>query len=206
VVLSTPHLGEVWIIDHSTTTEEAAGSSGGRWGHGGDLLYRWGNPKLYGAGGEAEHWLDYQHNPTWIDAGPGNELRLLVFNNGMHREAEDSRVEELVLPFDPKRGFLREPGAAFGPKLPAWTYVDPKTFYSPYISGAQRLPNGNTLICAGVPGRVFEVTAAGEIVWEFLNPHGGDHPAPTQAGQAPRTALFRATRIAKDHPGLAGRL
>jgi hypothetical protein len=123
--------------------------------------------------------------------GPGNELRPRLHQRHAPR-GRGPRVEELVLPFDAKRGFLREPGAAFGPKLPAWTYVDPKTFYSPYISGAQRLPNGNTLICAGVPGRVFEVTAAGEIVWEFLNPHGGDHPAPTQAGQAPRTALFRA--------------
>jgi hypothetical protein len=205
VLLSSPHMCEVWVIDHSTTTAEASASSGGRWGHGGDLLYRWGNPKLYGAGTESERWLDYQHNPTWLATGNPDELRILLFNNGMHREAEDSRVEELVLPFDPKRGFVRQPPAAFGPELPAWSYVDPKTFYSPYISGAQRLPNGNTLICAGVPGRVFEVTRAGEIVWEYLNPLGGDHPAPSQAGQAPRTALFRATRIAKDHPGLAGR-
>ena len=43
--------------------------------------------------------------------------------------------------------------------------------HSPYISSAQRLPNGNTLITQGSDGRVFEVTADHEIVWEFINPY-----------------------------------
>ena len=109
------------------------------------------------------------------------------------------------LPFDPAKGFLREPGQAFGPKDPAWSYSEKGTFLSPFISGAQRLPNGNTLICSGAQGRVFEVTQAGQVVWDFENPHGGDFMAPQNAGQAPANALFRATRIAADHPGLAGR-
>ena len=45
IVLSVPRFNEVWVIDHSTTTAEAAGHTGGRWGRGGDLLYRWGNPR-----------------------------------------------------------------------------------------------------------------------------------------------------------------
>ena len=45
IALSTPRFNEIWIIDHSTTTEQAAGHSGGRWKKGGDLLYRWGNPR-----------------------------------------------------------------------------------------------------------------------------------------------------------------
>ena len=43
-------------------------------------------------------------------------------------------------------------------------------FFSPYISGAQRLPNGNTLICEGVHGRIFEVTPARDVVWEYISP------------------------------------
>jgi hypothetical protein len=206
IVLSTPHFCELWVIDHSTTTEEAGWSSGGRFGRGGDLLWRWGNPRNYGCGADSDRKLFYQHNPEWIAGSKPGELRLLVFNNGRERSDGDySSVDELVLPFDPERGFSRAAGQPYGPSAPAWTYADKDTFYSPFISGAQRLPNGNTLICSGAQGRVFEVTPAGQVVWDFENPHGGDVMAPQNAGQAPPQALFRATRVALDHPGLAGR-
>ena len=54
-----------------------------------------------------------------------------------------------------------------------WEYHDQSLFdfFSPYISGAQRLPNGNTLICEGCDGRIFEVTSGGQVVWEYVNPH-----------------------------------
>jgi len=53
-----------------------------------------------------------------------------------------------------------------------WQYADQSLFelFSPYISGAQRLANGNTLIGEGVHGRLFEVTREGEVVWEFVSP------------------------------------
>lgn len=204
IVLSTPHLDELWVIDHSTTTEEAAGASGGRWGHGGDLLWRWGNPRVYGHGEDGDRALFYQHNPTWIEGEHPTELRLLLFNNGGGRPGGDhSSLDELVLPFDPERGFLRDEGRPFGPTEPVWSYSAPGAFFSPFISGAQRLPNGNTLACSGVPGRIFEVTYEGRIVWEFLNPYEGE---PIEVpGSPPRTAVFRATRVPKDHPGLQGR-
>ncbi|MBL8768161.1 MAG: hypothetical protein JNL94_12375, partial [Planctomycetes bacterium] len=76
-------------------------------------------------------------------------------------------------------------------------------FFSSFISGAQRLTNGNTLICSGENGRIFEVTADGEIVWDYWNEHGGDSPKePGPTGMVEPFALFRATRIAKDHPGV----
>lgn len=201
VVLSSPNLNELWVIDHSTTTEEAASSSGGRRGRGGDLLWRWGNPRNYGAGGAADQKLFFQHNPTWVPAEKPGELRLLVFNNGQGRPGgEHSSVDELVLPFDPAKGFVREKGQPFGPAEPVWSYSAPGEFYSSFISGAQRLPNGNTLICSGAQGRVFEVTRDERIVWDYHNPFR----AKTD-GSIPANALFRARRIAKDHPGLAGR-
>jgi len=203
IVLSTPHLSELWVIDHSTTTEQAAFHSGGRFGKGGDLLWRWGNPRNYGAGTDADRRLFYQHDAQWLPSAQPGELRLLVFNNGGGRPGGDhSSVDELVLEFDPATGFPREPGRPYGPAQPAWTYADPGRFFSGFISGAQRLPNGNTLICEGVNGRVFEVTPAGAIVWEYWNPFGGEVAPQQHAGNAPPMALFRAVRIAKDHPGL----
>jgi hypothetical protein len=50
-------------------------------------------------------------------------------------------------------------------------FTDASKFYSSYISSAQRLPNGNTLITEGSDGRLIEVTPEHEIVWEYINPH-----------------------------------
>lgn len=206
LVLSSPHMNELWVIDHSTTTAEATGSSGGRWKHGGDLLWRWGNPRNYGRGSDADRRLFYQHDPTWID-GPHGELRLLVYNNGGERPTgEYSTVDELVLPFSREAGFTRAADAAFGPEEPVWSFGGPGVFYSPFISGAQRLPNGNTLICVGVAGRLLEVSSSGEILWDYVNEHTGRRlPKSPVSPSTPPGALFRATRIAKDHPALAGR-
>jgi hypothetical protein len=84
------------------------------------------------------------------------------------------------------------------------------SFYAPFISGAQRLENGNSLIAAGTGGELFEVTRAGEIVWEYRNPFSGSvrnaDGSPPQPGLDENPfALFRATRVARDHPALAGR-
>jgi hypothetical protein len=196
LLVSTPHLCELWVIDHSTTTAEAATKSGGKWGKGGELLYRWGNPQDYGIGSNTDRKLFYQHNPTWLTDAPKGEARVLVYNNGSGRKPKEySEVDELVLPFDAKRGFAREPDRAFGPSEPAWSYSDPENFFSGFISGAQRLPNGNTLICMGAPGRVFEVTRDKKIVWDYWNPLGGEIAPTKQGGKAPPHALFRATRV-----------
>ncbi len=202
ILLSSPELNEIFLIDHSTTTAEAATSKGGRWGRGGELLWRWGNPRNYGAGTDSDRRLWYQHDPSFLD-GPPDELRILVFNNGSGRSGDSfSSVLELVLPWTPEQGFTRHPDAAWGPVEPAWEYSDPGRFYSAFISGAERLAGGNTLICSGAAGRAFEVDAAGKLVWDYYNPLGGDVDPPDHAGNAPPLALFRAEHVAPDHPGL----
>jgi outer membrane protein assembly factor BamB len=67
-----------------------------------------------------------------------------------------------------------------------WSYTNPR-FFSTNISGAQRLPNGNTLITAGAGGRMFEVTKEGAIVWEYMYP--------TFSGANASNAVYRAYRI-----------
>ncbi len=211
IALSSPSFCEIWIIDHGTTTEEARGHTGGRWGKGGDLLYRWGNPRAYRNGTKLDQRLFGQHNIQWIPKGLSGEGHLLVFNNGSGRKPEEySSVDEFVPPTDKDGNYIRPLHGPFGPDKPLWSYSAPnkKDFYSWFISGAQRLPNGNTLINAGAVGIVFEVTPEGETVWKFANPFKPVRSAPPAARGSPRrqgNTLFRATRYALDHPAFAGR-
>ncbi|HEX6885104.1 MAG TPA: aryl-sulfate sulfotransferase [Planctomycetota bacterium] len=201
IALSSPHLSEILVIDHSTTTDQAAGRSGGRYRQGGEILWRWGNPRNHGAGTQADRRLFYQHNVQWIPPGHPGAGHLLVFNNGQERpDGEYSSVEELALPLEPGKGFTRT-GAAFGPEEPVWRYTSRPDFYAAFISGCQRLPNGNTLICEGPEGRVFEVTSDGEVVWDWASDIEGNLKDAGVSG----FALFRATRHGPDHPALKGR-
>ncbi len=190
VVISVHEFSEIWIIDHSTTTAEAAGHAGGRSGKGGDLLYRWGNPRVYRAGTKADQTLFAQHNAQWIRPGLPGEGHLMVFNNGGNRpDGSYSSVDELALPVDSSGQYTREPGKPFGPRQAVWSYSAPKKsdFYAFFISGANRLPNGNTLICSGPNGTIFEVTPGKQIVWKYVNPvKGGFGPGAFGPGGPPR--------------------
>jgi hypothetical protein len=188
IMLSVYEFNEIWIIDHSTTKEQAAGHSGGKYGKGGDLLYRWGNPRSYRAGTVKDQKLFGQHNSHWIEKDLPGAGHVLIFNNGMKRTGGAySTVDEIVLPVNKKGEYEYTSGKAFGPEKAVWTYAAPKKtdFYAPFISGAQRLPNGNTLICSGTNGTIFEVTAKGETVWKFVNPaRGSGFPgAPPMGGR-----------------------
>ena len=189
VALSSPNFSEIWIIDHSTTTAEARGHTGGRWGKGGDILYRWGNPRAYRGGTADDRRLFFQHNIQWIPRGCPGEGHLLVFNNGGGRKPQEySSVDEIVPPIDKDGNYIRMGGGHFGPAEPLWSYTAPdkKDFFSWFISGAQRLPSGNTLINAGAYGLVFEVTPEGETVWKFANPFKPTGGAPPNPNGAPK--------------------
>ena len=222
---------ELWIIDHSTTVAEAAGHAEGRSGKGGDLLYRWGNPQAYRAGTATDQRLFAQHDVHWIASGLPGAGHLLLFNNGRHRPDGDySSVEEIIPPADEDGRYLCQPGAAFGLDRTVWSYTAPEKsrFYSLHISGAQRLPNGNTLICSGASGTLFEVTPKGNVVWKYINPVSRQHPGTPDSRPArpaadnrgkpddgpgrrngpkdePTNTVFRAYRYAPDYPGLTGK-
>jgi len=112
--------------------------------------------------------LDWPHMPTMTEEGT-----VLIFDNGAHRGY--SRVLEI----EPISGNI------------IWEYQGkPKrSFYSRLSSGAQRLPNGNTLICESARGHVFEVTNDGKIVWEFYNPEIKD---------GKRKTIYRMLRFPKE--------
>ena len=204
ISVSVHAFSEFWIIDHSTTTAEAAGHSGGRSGKGGDLLFRWGNPRAYRAGTKADQKLFSQHNAHWIPRGLPGEGHLLVFNNGAERaDGTYSSVDELVLPADAQGRYAYKHGTAYGPEKPVWSYTAPtkSDFHSSYISGAQRLANGNTLVCSGANGTVFEVTPEKEIVWKYINPVKGGAGSGFAPPRKPGQIL---TVIAGDMPGFSG--
>ena len=123
--------------------------------------------------------------------GEGN---LLLFNNRNNVVREQDRTEieyssilELKLPLleDGRYDWNADTEVV-------WQYD--QGFYSPFISGVQRLPNGNTLITEGTSGRLLEVTSDGEVVWEYLNPINEEG-----------IRVFRARKYPADHPGLAGK-
>lgn len=127
--------------------------------------------------------LGHQHDPTLLPNG-----HVLLFDNGWH--AAHPQPRSRVLEVDPATDSI------------VWTYETQPgwKFFSSFISGAQRLPNGNTLICEGMTGRLFEVTSAGEMVWEYVNPFFADH---RRFGRV--NSVFRAYRYAPDFPGLQGK-
>ncbi len=216
IALSALGNNEIWILDHSTTTEEAKGHTGGRFGKGGDLLYRWGNPLAYRLGTEADQRLFAQHDVHWIAEGLPGAGDLLIFNNGRGRpEGQYSSVVQIKLPFTADKGFHREDGKAWGPAEPAWQYTAPKKedFNSFFISGSRRMPNGNTLICAGAQGTFFEVTPDGDEVWRYVNPANPprtEGAAGAQDGQGGRAGflrytVFRVYRYPRDYAAFAGK-
>src|SRR5262249_45004722 len=130
-----------------------------------------------------------QHNAHWIPKGLPGEGHLLVFNNGGRRPGGAySSVDEIILPGGPGGHYTPKPRLAFGPHPASWDYKAPNKsqFFSMLISGAQRLPNGNTLICSGNNGTVFEVTPEKEVVWKFVNPSRGGGPGFMLFGGMPR--------------------
>ena len=213
LMLSVHSINEIWVIDHSTTLSEAAGHTGGKYGKGGDLLYRWGNARTYGAGVMADRKLHQQHCASWVPGGSPGAGHILIFNNGVGRpEGQYSSVDEIVPPADSLGNYARAAGSAFGPPAPAWSYTAPvpADFFASYISGAQRLPNGNTLICDGPHGIFFEVTPAKQTVWKYVNPVADNRalefnePIPGLSIRQ-ENFVFRAYRYAIDFPGFSGK-
>ncbi|MGQ9677758.1 MAG: aryl-sulfate sulfotransferase [bacterium] len=160
IVISSRQFSEIWVIDHSTTREEARGHSGGRYCKGGDLLDRWGNPQTYRRQEIISQTLFGQHDAQWIKDGLGGAGHFLAFNNGYGRIPNFSPVDEFVPPIDSPGFYHIGFDSAFGPAAPLWQYAatPPASMYSSLISGCERLINGNTLVCDGLRGTIFEVT------------------------------------------------
>lgn len=206
IAISVRNSDEVWIIDHSTTIEEAASHEGGNAGKGGDILYRWGNADSYNRGVIADQKLFGQHGVHWVKEGLDNAGRILVFNNGNGRsEGAYSTVLFLDPPTEDGQ-YTIDTQDPFGPEEADIRYGQDfsERFYSAYMSNAQQLSNGNILINAGSPGRILEINASNQIVWEYIIPLFGDVPA-TQGQTIASNANFRAYKFGVDFEGFEGK-
>lgn len=192
ILIDSREFGEIYIIDHKT----------------GKMVYRWGNPSAYGAGEPptfstpGDQILFGPHDAHWIKPGLPGAGNILIFNNGWGRPPI---TYSSVIEMNPNTGEI------------VWEYksLAETGFAAHHISGSQRLQNGNTLICSGIGGHLFEVTHENEIVWEYINPNTQNKGPRTWLEDAPfppvgpkasfANNVFRAHRYGPDYPGLAGK-
>ncbi len=208
IMLCSRTMGEVWVIDHSTTTEEAASHEGGNAGKGGDFLYRWGNPSAYESGAQSTRFFYGQHDAQWIPEGLPGAGNMLIYNNNGPASALgiQSQSIEWIAPID-SNGEYQMINGRFGPETFEWFYGGGDNhieFFSPRVSGTQRLENGNTLICDGDSGRIFEIDADEKLVWDYINPLRGSNPL-NQGDDPIQNDLFRAYRYGEDYPAFEGK-
>ena len=205
---------EIIVVDHGTTTDEAKGHSGGSRGKGGDILWRYGNPQVYRAATRKQQALFCQHSANFIRDAPGAG-NIMCFNNGSAPHRLWSTVDEIALSDSAEEGvYVKEVGKPYMPDAPAWRHGPSAgrlgSFYCTHISGAQRCPNGNTLITLGPQGIMVEVTPEHEEVWRYISPvmiHDTGVAFTRQGDQRvnARYSLFRALRYPPECPALEGR-
>ena len=181
IVLSVPYFNELWIIDHSTTTQEAATGEGGNSGLGGDLLYRWGNPKTTDINSSTDQRLFFQHDVHWVD--PFAEVdsedygKMLVYNNRLPNETSEGL---LIHTIDPQTGnYYLNAEAAEDAVIETYQHPSNSSLaYSTGLSSIQRLPNGNILTLAGRWGYAFEMNPEMNLVWEYRIPFNAGKVVP----------------------------
>ncbi len=212
IAFSSRHASEIYIIDHSTTTAQAASHAGGNSGMGGDIMYRWGNPDNYNTTG-TQVIPNAVHDVRWIaNDGRPNAGFLQIFNNsGVSNSV--SAIDGIETPWDAASGtYLRTTGQAFAPASYSTRYECGFGSASGQ-SASDRMSNGNIFVNAssgqGGAGVMYEVDSVGTLVW---GPYGAqsnkafryecDYPGIIALEQymtsTTSTSCFDATSIAEN--------
>ena len=190
ILVSSRANSEVYVIDHSTTMAEAATSSGGNQGMGGDIVYRWGNPQQWDNGTEADRKLFMQHDANPVMNSTSNGLEFTVFNNVFGTDI--SAVQRVVLPLDASGMLLdRSQLATNSPSDASYTYSS-TAIYSSRVSGAMSLSPTSLAITNGVPARISEVDESVGVILELDVSDAAD--------------LFKARKYTSTFPGLPSNL
>jgi len=212
IMISVPQFDEIWIIDHTTTTAQAASSFGGLVNRGGSLIYRAGNSQAYGRGTEDDQVLFYQHDAHWtnefIPESHPFANQVVCFNNRIGEnystiEYFPSQWEMYVVDYPKFQGqwvpFAKD-------QLNTITHPDTFAVYSTGLSSVQLLPNGNILVCSGRQGYQFELTPQNEIVWEYITPLLAGNPVEQGTElELNNNLTFRAFKYPVDYVAFDGK-
>lgn len=211
VLLSVPYFNEVWIIDRSTTTAQAAGHVGGLARRGGDLIYRWGNDRVWTRDNSDPQYLFFQHDAHWIEdfVSPMNSNfdKIGVFNNQVGDDY--STVNIFAPPWDMyEHSYTPNSDLSYGPTQFDITleHPDRTELYSSGLSSVQLLPNDNFLITSGRFGRTFEITQDQIVAWEYITPLKTGLPVDQGSVlEINNNLTFRVKRFPKDYSAFTNR-
>jgi hypothetical protein len=165
IVISSRKTNEIYIIDHSISSEAAEGDLG-------NFLYRWGNPKMYNCGTSADQLLYAPHSVNWLA-----DDKLILFNNGVNRPGGNySSVETVLLPIFENGNYSHQSGEAFLPNFSTYSYNIGQDYYTQSQGGAFQLPDGNMLVTISTMKTILELDPSGEIVFEYYHDENGNIP------------------------------
>lgn len=179
LVFSSRYASEIFIIDHSTTTAEAASHSGGNSGKGGDFLYRWGKPANYNGTG-SQTIPAAVHDPQWIEDDGRLNGGYIQFMNNSGLGNNSSAVDAIDAPENGNL-YTLSAGPSYAPS--AYTYRHACLTSNSGQGASDVMSNGNLFVCVS-NGYMYEVNQAGTVVWQYA-----DGPA-------------KAFRYECDHPGI----
>lgn len=209
IAISTPTFNEIFIIDHSTSTQEAATSVGGKFGKGGDIIFRYGNPAAYKNGLANDRVLYKQHNVQWLAGNLPYGGNLLVFNNGRDRNGPlYSSADIISISRDTNEKFDLENNIANSKNeiLKRYTFPEDSTLmYTSHSGSAQMLPNANVLFCSTKNNFFAEVTSLNTLAWLYKSPVSHTGILTQGEEQLKSETTWRATKILNSHKSLTGK-
>ncbi|MFM2387290.1 MAG: hypothetical protein RL660_2047 [Bacteroidota bacterium] len=158
IIVSSHFLDEFYIIDHSTTTAEAASHTGGNSGKGGDFLYRYGYTSNYG-GGTAGNVNDVLHDAHLVRYGAYKDCISFFHNKGV---SSSQSCGDMVMPPRSGNNYTITAGQPYQPL--SYTKRIPAGGYSSNMSSFEQFPNGNYMICLALSGSIREYDSAGTLI------------------------------------------
>ena len=207
ILLSARHTNEIYIIDHSTTTTEAASHSGGNSGKGGDILWRWGNIAAYNQGSVSDQKLGLQHDAKWTKFA-GDAGKISVFSNEAQTPQVNGSEILLIEPNLTNYNYNLSNGI-FDPINEDWKWsgnVLGNEVAESKKSGVIQLENGNFLLTETSLGQASEVTKDGDVIWVYRNPAGVNiYNQGTFLAIGNNNTTFRMEKYPSNYAGFAGK-